>query len=451
MADSPFPANFLLFEFMAQRRLLLLTILFAMPVCAAEFRAADVASFDAAMKKAGAGDIIVLQSGEWKDVDLRVRGQGEKGKPITVRAAEAGKVKLTGNSRLRFGGEHLVVESLWFQNCFPESADIVTFREDSKKLASHCVLRGCAITQDVASIDGTERKWVSLYGQENVVEHCHFEGKTSKGTLLVVWLPERAVGSPPKHRIERNYFGPRPRLGKNGGEIIRIGDSESSMQRAECLVEGNYFEKCDGEVECISNKSCGNVYRANMFMECQGTVTMRHGNGCLIEGNVFNGNHRKQTGGIRIIGEDHVVRGNYLSGIEGDEARSAICLQNGIERSPAYGYFQVKRAIVAGNSILDCKHSITIGYADKDVKALLPPIDCQFAGNYVSSEGNRLVDLTDANARITWKNNVMWGNETGIGAVPGISFNEMRMKRGLPQTPKREEVGVEWLRMPAAK
>ena len=103
---------------------------------------------------------------------------------------------------------------------------------------------------------------------------------------------------------------------------------------------------------------------------------MRHGNGCVIEGNVFNGNHRKQTGGIRIIGEDHVVKGNYLSGIEGEEARSAICLQNGIEGSPANGYFQVKRAVVDGNSILDCKHSITIGYADKDVKAMLPPVDC---------------------------------------------------------------------------
>src|SRR5690349_12973545 len=88
------------------------------------FAGSLVAAFDAAVKKAVAGDTIVLQSGVWKDVDLRVRGQGEKGRPITVRAAEPGKVKLTGNSRVRFGGEHLVVQGLWFQNCFPEKADI---------------------------------------------------------------------------------------------------------------------------------------------------------------------------------------------------------------------------------------------------------------------------------------------------------------------------------------
>ena len=431
---------------------LLATLCFLVGKClAAEYSVADVAAFDEAMKKVVAGDTIVLRAGEWKDVDLRVRGQGEAGKPITVRAAEAGKVKITGNSRLRFGGQHLVVEGLWFPNCLPENADIVTFREDSKKLANHCVLRDCAITQDAVSADSKERKWVSLYGGDNVVERCHFEGKTSKGTLLVVWLPEEAGGTPPKHRIERNYFGPRPRLGKNGGEIIRIGDSERSMQRAECVVAGNYFEKCDGEVECISNKSCGNVYRANTFVECQGTVTMRHGNGCLIEGNVFQGNHRKQTGGIRVIGEDHVVKGNYLNGIEGDEARSAICLQNGIEGSPANGYFQVKRAVVENNSVLDCKTSITIGHADKDVKALLPPIDCEIIGNYMASEGRKVVTLTDPAAKITWKDNAMWGSETGVGAVPGISLNEVRMKRGVPLVPARSEVGVGWLAATVSK
>jgi poly(beta-D-mannuronate) lyase len=258
-------------------------------------------------------------------------------------------------------------------------------------------------------------------------------------------------GDAPTHVIRKNYFGPRPRLGKNGGEIIRIGDSDSSMQRAACVVEGNYFEKCDGEVECISNKSCGNVYRGNTFVECQGTLTMRHGNGCLIEGNVFLGNHRKETGGIRIIGEDHIVKGNYLTGLEGDEARSAICLQNAIENSPLNGYFQVKHAVIADNSILDCKHSIAIGYADKDVKALLPPVDCRFEGNYVSSPEHRLVELKDPAAKITWEDNVMWGSDTGIGDVPGISLNEVRLKRAVPAVPSRDEVGMDWLRAPAAR
>jgi poly(beta-D-mannuronate) lyase len=161
---------------------------------------------------------------------------------------------------------------------------------------------------------------------------------------------------------------------------------------------------------------------------------------------VFQGNHRKQTGGIRVIGEDHVVEGNYLSGLEGDEARSAICLQNAIENSPLHGYFQVKRAIIRNNTVLDCNRSITIGYGDEDVKATLPPIDTEFSGNYVVAEGKPLVALVDAAAKIAWKDNVMWGSETGIGTVPGISLNEIKMKRAVPKTPSRAEAGVTWLR-----
>jgi poly(beta-D-mannuronate) lyase len=164
---------------------------------------------------------------------------------------------------------------------------------------------------------------------------------------------------------------------------------------------------------------------------------------------VFLGNHRKETGGIRLIGEDHRVIGNYLAGIEGDQGRSAICLQNGIEGSPMHGYFQVKRAVIENNTVVDCKSSITIGYADKDVKALLPPVDCQFSGNYIASEGKRLVTLTDPAATITWKDNVMWGSETGIAPTPGIILNEVRRNLPMPEVPARSEVGVSWsLTMP---
>ncbi len=435
---------------MIRSSLLLGTVLCAGSCLSAEVHVANAGAFDDAMKKAVAGDTIVLQSGDWPDADLWVRGHGEEGRPITVRAEDPGKVRLTGKSRLRLAGEHLVVEGLWFRDCFPEKADIVSFREDSKTAANQCVLRNCAITQDTVAGDSRERKWVSLYGAGHTVERCHFAGKTSKGTLLVVWLGDTG-GPPPCHQIKLNYFGSRPRLGGNGGEIIRVGDSDSSMQRAECVEEGNYFEKCDGEVECISNKSCGNTYRHNTFEECQGTLTLRHGNGCTVEGNVFRGNHRKETGGIRVIGEDHVIQGNLLAGLEGDEARSAICLMNALENPPLNGYFQVKRALVLDNTILDCKESINIGYADKDVKAPLPPVGCRIEGNYVAAEGRKLVQLVDATAKITWKDNTMWGSETGVGENPGISLNERRLKRQAPPTPSRSEIGAAWFAPRGAK
>lgn len=429
---------------------LALTLLSTAPLHAAEYRARDLAAYEAIT--AGTlqpGDTLILEAGEWKDVSLLFKGEGTQEKPITLKAALPGQVRLTGNSSLRLAGSHLIVEGLWFHNAFPEKSDIITFREDSKKLASHCTLRECAIIQDVVSADKKERKWVSLYGAGHHVERCHFEGKTSKGTLLVVWLPE-AGGEPPKHRVEKNHFGPRPRLGKNGGEIIRVGDSDTSMQSAACVISGNLFEKCDGEVECISNKSCDNRYVGNTFLECQGTITLRHGNRCLVEHNWFDGKHRKETGGIRVIGEDHVVRGNVLRGLEGDGARSALCLMNGMVDSPANGYFQVKKAVLQGNWVEDCKHCLLIGHADKDVKAPLAPVDCVIEGNtFLGREKSRIVDLADPSVGIQWKNNLMHGGDPGIPPDAGIQIAGERPTRTASASQvrplQRKEVGTSWL------
>jgi poly(beta-D-mannuronate) lyase len=410
----------------------------------------DTAAFEAAVGAAKTGDTIILDAGEWKDASLVLKGEGSKDKPITLRAAAPGAVKFIGDSSLRLAGQHLVVEGLWFHNCFPLKWDVVMFREDSKNLAKNCTLRDCAITQDAETKDSKERKWVSLYGLGHKVERCHFEGKTSKGTLLVAWLPEQG-GEPAKHLITRNYFGPRPRLGKNGGEIIRLGDSDTSLQSAACTVSENLFVQCDGEVECISNKSCDNRYLRNTFVECQGTLTLRHGNRCLVEGNWFDGKHRKFTGGIRIIGEDHEVKGNHLQGLEGDGARTAICVMNGIKDSPANGYLQVKNAVVTSNSIFDCKHSVLIGYADEDVQALMPP-ECRWESNAIRTRGGPAIELVEPAASLKWVKNTVGGGEPGIPAAEGIAMvaPEKLQQTALASAMNRADVGVKWM-PPVAK
>jgi hypothetical protein len=76
---------------------------------AADYPVADIAAFDDAMRRAVAGDVIVLQTGEWKDVDLRVRGEGQKEKPITVRAVEPARL----SSRAIHGCDSVASISWW--------------------------------------------------------------------------------------------------------------------------------------------------------------------------------------------------------------------------------------------------------------------------------------------------------------------------------------------------
>ena len=89
------------------------------------------------------------------------------------------------------------------------------------------------------------------------------------------------------HRIDHNYFGSRPELGENGGETIRVGTSTYSRTSSKTLIENNIFRGCNGESEIISNKSGDNIYRNNLFIESEGTLTLRHGNNALVENNVF--------------------------------------------------------------------------------------------------------------------------------------------------------------------
>lgn len=403
--------------------------LIALPALAADRLARTPDEFNAAAKIARPGDTITLADGTWTDADLRIAAMGTKDAPITVRSQTPGRTVLTGASRLRVGGGHLIVEGLWFRNPSPSTPEVIELRLDSKHPAHQCRVTQCAVTNDPdirpagTAIKG---RWVSLYGSWHRIDHCWFEGKTTEGTTMVVWLGDEPEGG---HLISSNYFGARPRLGKNGGETIRLGDSETSSRSARCVVEKNVFEHCNGETEIISNKSCDNHFIGNAFIDCEGTLTLRHGHRASVERNWFFGHHRKLTGGVRIIGEDHRVLNNYFEGLDGDGFRCAIVFMNGIPDTTANGYQQVKRANVIGNLIVDCKHAFMIGLADND-KATLPPVDTVIADNLVHCPGSTLIEAPSSLDGIQWKGNVMNGSALGIASTGGIEIEPLtRIKK----------------------
>ena len=158
-----------------------------------------------------------------------------------------------------------------------------------------------------------------------------------------------------------------PYFGANGAETIRIGTSDWSMYNSNCIVEYNYFEECDGEIETISNKSCENIYRYNTFYKSAGTLTLRHGNRCDVYGNYFFGANKESTGGVRIIGENHKVWNNYFANLTGGGYWSALSMVNGVPDSPLNRYFQVKNAVVAFNTFVNNSDNLDIGTGKNDL------------------------------------------------------------------------------------
>ena len=78
------------------------------------------------------------------------------------------------------------------------------------------------------------------------------------------------------HKIEYNHFGPRPRKGGPRGETFRLGGSETSMTPGRAIISNNFFDRCNGEVEIISDKTNYNRFLNNIFYKCEGSLVMRH-------------------------------------------------------------------------------------------------------------------------------------------------------------------------------
>lgn len=326
------------------------------------------------------GDEVVLANGEWRDFQILFEGRGEPGRPITLRGETPGGVVLTGRSNLRLSGEHLVVSDLVFRDGHSPTDEVIAFRRDSKRLASQSRVTRVVIDRFNKPDRRAEDIWVAIYGQDNRVDHSHFEGKANAGVTLAVIRP-RGNPAPNRARIDHNYFGPRPTLGSNGGETVRIGTSEESLSDSNSIVENNYFDHCDGEVEIVSNKSGGNIFRGNVFFESQGALVLRHGSGNLVERNVFIGNGRAHTGGIRIINPRQTVRDNYLEGLAGTGFASAITVMNGVPNSPINRYHQVVGAVIERNSVIEAAR-ITLA-AGADAERSAPPRDTRFDRNLI--------------------------------------------------------------------
>ncbi len=395
---------------------MLLVALSAGPLASAGERlCATVAELHAAFRTARPGDVVLMRDGTWNDAEIVFEAAGEPNRPITLRGATPGQVVLTGRSRLRFAGAWLVVAGLRFEKSgHPAITDVVEFRtSSSRKLgyATHSRLTNCSFIDCSPPDRNTNTRYVSLFGHDNRVDHCYLAGKTNLGPSLVVWLD----GEPVRHQIDHNHFGPRPELGFNGGETIRVGDSTTSRTNARCVVEENLFTACNGEIEIISNKSCENVYRHNTFIACEGTLTLRHGHRNLVEGNFFFGQGKPKTGGVRIINEDQRVVNNYLADLAGEGTYAALCLMNGIPNSPLFGYDQVKRALVAFNTLVNCRQSIIVGYQSPTrSEASLAPEDSTFAHNVIVAKTAPLVRIMTAPARFTWRGNFFFGAEPGV-------------------------------------
>lgn len=414
----------------------------ATPAAARDIVVKDQSEFGAATKAVQPGDRILLGDGEWRDFAIRFVADGTKDKPILLGAQHAGKALLTGKSSLAVAGKFIVVANLVFKDGYAAGKDGVIATRVGNKWLENSRLTGLVIDNFTNPDRKFEDHWVSLYGAGIRVDHSQFVGKANAGAMLVV-IRDQPWPLANHIRIDHNWFGPRPVLGANGGETIRIGTSTESLSDSITTVEDNWFERCDGEVEIVSVKSGKNVIRGNVFDSSQGSVVLRHGHGNLVERNVFLGHGLPHTGGVRVINERQIVRGNYMEGLAGTDFTSALVVMNGVPNSPLNRYFQVKQATIDHNSLIDVAR-VTLGAGASEERSAAP-VDVKLTGNLITGRDGMDPFRAEASvAGIAFAGNA--GTATTAAGVT-IDAREVKLARaanGLlyPTDPKLAELGA---------
>ncbi len=357
--------------------LLFLFSFLSLSVFSSTINVKNIDELNKANAQARPGDVVILKNGEWHDVSLMLTCVGTKDQPITFKAQTAGKVFITGKSKLNFGGNYIIVDGLYFTKGYA-GEDVIKFCIDDKHIATNCRVTNTVI-DDFNNLQKLKANyWVAFYGKQNRIDHCTFYNKKNLGVLVAVML-EGKVNQDNSHQIDHNYFGSRVPLASNAGEIIRIGVAETCEFNSNTQITDNFFENCNGEAEIISIKSCHNIIRSNLFKECQGSVVFRHGNFNTVENNLFLGNGIENTGGVRLINKGQLVVNNFFYKCRGVGFRSPLTLMNGVPNSPAIRYVAVSNAVITNNTFFDCT---PISFCEgSDAERSEVPSNVQFVNN----------------------------------------------------------------------
>lgn len=396
----------------------------ATPVAAADYFVSSAAEITTTLNSlAGPGDTLMMADGVWTNQTIHFSSNGTSASPITLRAQTPGKVILNGNSTLNISGDWLVVDGLRFEGgqLNDGSNAIVEFRGSNGEATNSRFTNSAIINYNAANVDARYH-WLELFGQNNRVDSNRFEGQSHSGVTVVV---RRDDASAQYHRIDRNHFVDRPApispASSNGFETIRIGTSHQSLSDSFTTVENNLFERTDGEIEIISNKSGNNTFQYNTFRDAEGTLTLRHGNNNLVAGNFFLGQNNSRSGAIRVIGEGQTIVNNYIANVD-DRAGGAISISAGVDGSALNQYYQVKDAVIAHNTIAFTdgpmvKFDDGLGSSGRTLLAE----NVVVANNLFRSGGANIFEGSEGTGW-TWQGNLAFGGGLGPKAGdPGIT------------------------------
>jgi poly(beta-D-mannuronate) lyase len=268
---------------------------------------ADMRQLSEALKLARPGDTVLLKSGNWKDCRIVLDRGGVESRPIILRAEIPGQVHFTGQSSVVFSSPWVNLVGVGFDHGGVRSGSVVTFK------SNHCTLADSSIIDYNPSSPNDASYWVMFQGSYNTVSRSLFKGKNNLQPLV-----GNALSGAKHNSVIGSVFEDIPYIPKtNGREIFRIWgfgkDGSVGNDGAFFTLDSNLFLHADGEgQEIVSLKSNFNIVSNNLIVASRGGITIRQGNDNRVLDNTILGEGVDRAYGIRITGQNQVVRGNYV-------------------------------------------------------------------------------------------------------------------------------------------
>jgi poly(beta-D-mannuronate) lyase len=358
----------------------------------------NIDDFLDAVNDAQKGDLIILANGS-HDVstskDTKFSRKGTAANPIIVRAETVGGATLQGSAGYKFDNCKFFT---WygFNHAHKASSkeDNIVFEGGNNNRFARCEV----------NLDDTvdETHWLKISNCTTMkVDHCFFHHKKTKGNFCIVGFDsDNTVEQGPL--FQYNYFLhqdldqqlPDPEEnGDAGGEALRIGHSKQCRTYFRAVFRYNYIEECNGDGETITNKSSGNIYYNNSWVNNKSSLTLRHGDSTAVLGNYF------EKCGLRVGGADNLIANNHFTLNSAQKPqRQPLVIMNGDKERPTAQGANMER--VVNNDIILNTFANGTGTANQIVRwgwknEPLKPTDNRFRGNIITAQNGKLLEFGD--------------------------------------------------------
>ena len=266
------------------------------------------------------------------------------------------------------------------------------------------------------SLDILDNNFVRKFSESNMINYSPTVDATTG------FIPNTIDGE-----ISGNYFGKKFQEVNKESSMIKLGNCGAGTDGSHALniliknnefVDYNYQDENGAYYEVISNKSSGNTYEGNIFINCNGGLFLRCGNNITVFKNKFLGDNTGIKSGITVSGTDHKIYNNYFR-----DLTFPILNINGGDLDG--NYTRVENLEFIFNTIVNCDVNIKF---NKDVSINPDDGDGIFVMAKMNSIENNIFfnDQNRTSLRLVWMDADYLGNPNPLDEINEFSTNSFK-------------------------